>query len=100
MAMMSHVLARLKRDPVADLPIAPHLEQRLRDQGHAWRDRMLTPLVTVRLFLLQILGGNIELFPKAVDGRDRSSGFSFSVDEHDAVDQVLQLRAAVQFPPA
>jgi hypothetical protein len=30
-----------------------------------------------------------ELFAKAVDGRDNSSGFSFSVDEHDAVDQVL-----------
>jgi hypothetical protein len=31
-----------------------------------------------------------ELFPKAVDGRARSSGdSSFPVDEHDAVDQVL-----------
>ena len=30
-----------------------------------------------------------EIFPKAVDGRDRLSGDSFSVDEHDAVDQVL-----------
>jgi hypothetical protein len=41
-----------------------------------------------------------EIFPKAVDGRDSSSGFSFSVDEHDAVDQVLQSRAPVQFSPA
>ncbi|MGB7158990.1 MAG: hypothetical protein WBD40_13035 [Tepidisphaeraceae bacterium] len=41
-----------------------------------------------------------ELFPKAVDGGDSLSGDSFSVDEHDAVDQVLQLGAAVQFPPA
>ena len=30
-----------------------------------------------------------ELFPKAVDGRASSSGFPFSIDEHDAVDQVL-----------
>jgi hypothetical protein len=30
-----------------------------------------------------------ELFPKVVDGRDSSSGFPFSVDEHDAVDQFL-----------
>jgi hypothetical protein len=30
-----------------------------------------------------------ELFPKAVDGRANSSGSSFSVDEHDAVDQVF-----------
>ena len=35
MAQISHVLARLKRDPVADLPMAPHLEQLLHDQGHA-----------------------------------------------------------------
>jgi hypothetical protein len=30
-----------------------------------------------------------ELFPKAVDGHDISSGLSFSVDVRDAVDQVL-----------
>ena len=59
MAQISHVLARLKRDPIADLPIASRLEQLLHDQGHAWRDRILTPLVTVRLFLVQILSGNI-----------------------------------------
>jgi hypothetical protein len=41
-----------------------------------------------------------EIFPKAVDGRDRLSGDSFSVDEHDAVDQVLQSLAAVQLSPA
>ena len=32
---------------------------------------------------------SLELFPKAVDGRASSSGFPFSIDEHDAVDQVL-----------
>jgi hypothetical protein len=32
---------------------------------------------------------NVELFPKAVDGHDISSGLSFSVDVRDAVDQVL-----------
>jgi hypothetical protein len=31
---------------------------------------------------------SFELFPKAVDGRDKLSGDSFSIDEHDAVDQV------------
>ena len=41
-----------------------------------------------------------EVFPKVVDGRDRLGGDSFSVDEHDAVDQVLQFLAAVQLPPA
>jgi hypothetical protein len=73
MAMMSHVLARLKRDPVADLPIAPRLEQQLREHGHDWRDRILTPLVTVRLFLLQILSGNI-----AVAALRQLSGIQFA----------------------
>jgi hypothetical protein len=31
----------------------------------------------------------VEIFPKAVDGRANSSGLSFAVDEHDAVDQVF-----------
>ena len=48
--------------------------------------------------LLVVIG--IELFPKAVDGRDRLSGESFSVDEHDAVDQLLQLFAPIQLSPA
>jgi hypothetical protein len=30
-----------------------------------------------------------ELFPNVVDGHGSSSGFPFSVDLHDAVDQVL-----------
>ena len=37
----------------------------------------------------------IELSPKVVDGRDSLSGDSFSVDEHDAVDQLLQSLAPV-----
>jgi hypothetical protein len=32
---------------------------------------------------------NSELFPNPVDGRDNLSGKFFTVDEHDAVDQVL-----------
>ena len=36
-----------------------------------------------------ILNNPAELFPKAVDGGDSSSGLSFAVDEHDAVDQLL-----------
>ena len=41
----------------------------------------------------------LELFPNPVDGRDSLSGFSFSVDEHNAVDQVLQFLTSVQFSP-
>lgn len=51
-------LARLRREPFADLPIARDLDQLCRDAAHLWRDTLLTPLVTLRLFALQILHGN------------------------------------------
>jgi hypothetical protein len=35
------------------------------------------------------LGQTFEVFPNPVDGRANSGGSSFSVDEHDAVDQVF-----------
>jgi hypothetical protein len=56
----------------------------------AWTE-CLTPVMTWPF---------LELFPKVVDRDDRSSGDSFSVDEHDAVDQVLQFLGSIQFPPA
>lgn len=57
---VAQVLARLRREPLGDddLPIAGHAEQLCRACGHAWRDRVLTPLVTLRLFLTQVLHGN------------------------------------------
>ena len=58
MAHASLVLARVKREPLADLPLAGPLDQALREQGHCWRERVLTPLVTLRLMLVQILAGN------------------------------------------
>jgi hypothetical protein len=61
MAHISQVLARLKRDPIGDLPIADHLNQLLVEQKVVWRDRLLTPLVTFRLFVIQILSGNVAI---------------------------------------
>jgi hypothetical protein len=58
MAQISHVLARLKRDPIADLPIAAAIDQLCQQQNLDWRERLLPPLVTLRLFLVQILHGN------------------------------------------
>jgi hypothetical protein len=31
------------------------------DVGHDWRERLLSPAVTVRLFFLQILNGNVAI---------------------------------------
>ena len=54
-------LARLRREPFADLPIAKLLDQLCRDEQHVWRDTLLAPLVTLRLFALQILHGNTSI---------------------------------------
>jgi hypothetical protein len=54
-------LARLRREPFADLPIARLLDQLCRDANHLWRDTLLSPLVTLRLFTLQILHGNTSI---------------------------------------
>ena len=61
MAHVSHVpqmLARLKKDPLIDLPIADQVDQLLEDQKVTWRERLLTPLVTLRLLLIQIAHRN------------------------------------------
>lgn len=58
MAQVSQVLARLKRDPIADLPIAARVDQLCREHHVVWRERLLPPLVTLRLFLIQVLNGN------------------------------------------
>src|SRR5437868_5067570 len=52
------VLARLRREPIADLAIAEEVDQVCQVCNHQWRDRLLTPLLTLRLFMLQVLHGN------------------------------------------
>jgi len=58
MAQVSQLLARLKRDPIADLPIDQRVTQLLKEHKVLWRDRVLTPLVMLRLFLIQIANAN------------------------------------------
>ena len=55
---VAHTLARLKHEPFADLRIADDVDQVCRQCAHVWRDRLLTPLMTIRLFVLQVLHGN------------------------------------------
>jgi hypothetical protein len=58
MADIPQILARLKRDPIADLPIAQRVDQLMQSSGVQWRQRLLPPPVTLRLLLIQILQGN------------------------------------------
>lgn len=50
-------LAQIKADVAVYLQAAA-IEQICRELGHRWRDRILTPVVTVHAFLLQVLHGN------------------------------------------
>jgi hypothetical protein len=61
MALLSGVLARLQRDPIGNLPLEEPFEQLCHEQNLIWRERLLPPLLTVRLFLMQILHGNCSI---------------------------------------
>ncbi len=52
-------VARVKLQVRSHLPV--DVEQLAEQAGHCWRDRKLTPGVTVWLFLLQILHGNVAI---------------------------------------
>jgi len=54
-------LARIRREPLADVRIADQFNQLCRDAGHVWRETLLTPLMTLRLFVLQVLHGNTSI---------------------------------------
>jgi hypothetical protein len=57
-ASMSGALACLARSSADDLVPESSFVQLCAQSGHVWRDRLLGPMVTLRLFLLQILHGN------------------------------------------
>ena len=84
----SHVaLARLGREPFGrDLPIADAVDQLCRDCGHPWRDRLLTPLVTIRLFVLQILYHNT-----AIAHLRQLSGIDFAISSYSEARKSLPL---------
>jgi hypothetical protein len=50
-------IGQIKADVSQHLQAAM-IERTCRDLGHAWRERVLTPVVTVHAFLLQVLHGN------------------------------------------
>src|SRR5258707_12092900 len=56
-ASILRALARIKADVAAHLQAAT-IEAICRELGHTWRERVLTPAVTVHAFLLQVLHGN------------------------------------------
>ncbi len=56
-ASILRALAQIKAEVAVHLQAAT-VERLCRELGHRWRDRILTPVVTVHAFLLQVLHGN------------------------------------------
>ena len=57
LANIARIVEQFKQSWVRELEDEAIL-QAVAETGHRWRDRKLSPLVTIRLFLLQILHGN------------------------------------------
>ncbi len=70
MLSISQVLQQFKQAWTRQLDDR-HLEQACRDAGIVWRDRVLPPVYTIKLFLLQILHGNTacDHLPRLADRR-------------------------------
>lgn len=54
-------LTHVKAQVCSRLPVDLDVDQLAAEVGHTWRERELTPAVTVRLFLLQVLSGNVAI---------------------------------------
>src|SRR5688572_32938922 len=64
---------RLHRMGLGDCLPEQRFEQLLAERGLTWRQRLLTPAVVVRLFILQVLCGNV-----AINALRQLSGTQFS----------------------
>ncbi len=72
MASITYALRQIKTD-LGQALSNQHIADVCRDCGHKWRTRLLDPVVTVQLFLLQVLHGNT-----AMNHLPRLSGRRFS----------------------
>ena len=80
------VLDQFKVQGGAQLGTDEELQQLCRQVGLTWRERLLTPIVTLRLFFLQILHGNV-----ALTALPHIAGFSFAGSAFCAARQRLPL---------
>jgi hypothetical protein len=80
-ATIGRALMRLRRVGIDDqgehLLWPGRFEQLCREGGHRWRQRLFTPWTTLRLFLLQVLNGNV-----AINALRQLSGLSFAAGSY------------------
>jgi hypothetical protein len=82
---ISEIVGQFKADVAAALS-AETIVEICRSLGHTWRDRILDPVTTVQVFLLQILCGNT-----ACTAMSRLAGVSFSAGAYCAARSRLPL---------
>jgi hypothetical protein len=58
MAIVASTLSRIKSEPLACLGGSERINDYFAQAGHAWRDCVLDPANTLKLFVLQVLNGN------------------------------------------
>jgi len=80
------VLEKFKIRGGPQLGTEEELKQLCREMGLSWRERLLTPIVTLRLFFLQILHGNV-----AFNALPHIAGFSFASSAYCEARQRLPL---------
>lgn len=85
MATIPCVLSCLRHEPL-DSRIASGVEQLCGELGHEFRDRVFTPLVTIRLFILQVLHANT-----AITHLRQLIGFNFAPSSYCEARQRLPL---------
>jgi len=83
---LCRVLAQFKVQGAEKLGSEEELTQLCREVGLTWRERLLTPIVTLRLFFLQILHGNV-----ALHALPHIAGFSFTSSAYCEARQRLPL---------
>jgi hypothetical protein len=83
---LCRVLAQFKVQAPEKLGSDEELTELCRALGMKWRKRLLTPIVTLRLFFLQILHGNV-----GFDALPHLAGFSFSGSAYCMARQRLPL---------
>ena len=71
MAIIADTISRIKRNPLAVLDGAERIYQCFAEAGHVWRDCVLTPARTMKLFVLHVLHGNTAIRPSAGTQSDR-----------------------------
>ena len=91
MAHISLVLARLRQAPLEQCDLSTQVDQVCRQLDHTWRERIFTPLVTLRLFFIQILHGNT-----AITHMRQLCGMDFAPSSYDEARQRLPLPLLLQ----